>query len=120
MPPVVGPHKAGKLRIVAVTSLKRSAATPDIPAVAELPGLAGYSFTNWTGVFVAAKTPPALIERMAGEIGKVVREPAVREKLLGAGVDPLNLTTADTVKFFAREKETYARIAKARNIKADD
>lgn len=120
MPPVVGPHKAGKIRIVAVTSEKRSGATPDIPAVAELPGFAGYSFTNWTGVFMAAKTPPAVIERLTAEIGKVVREPAVREKLIAAGVDPLGLSTADAVKFFAREKATYLKLAKARNIRADD
>ena len=120
MPPVVGPHKAGKIRIVAVTSEKRSAATPDIPAMAELPGFGGYSFTNWTGVFMAAKTPPAVIERIAAEIGKVVKEPAIRDKLLAAGVEPLGLSTAEAVSFFAREKATYSKIAKARNIRADD
>jgi len=120
LPPVVGPHKAGKLRIVAVTSAKRSGALPDIPAMAELPGFAGYNFTNWTGVFMAAKTPPAVIERLAVEIGKAVHEPAVKEKLLGAGVDPLGLSTAEFVRFLAREKDTYSKIAKARNIKADD
>jgi tripartite-type tricarboxylate transporter receptor subunit TctC len=120
MPPVVGPHKAGKIHIVAVTSEKRSAATPDIPAMAELPGFSGYNFTNWTGVFMAAKTPPAVIERLAAEIGKVVKEPAVRDKLLAAGVDPLGLGTADAVKFFAREKETYSKIARLRGLKADD
>lgn len=120
MPPVVGPYKAGKVNIVAVTSEKRSGATPDIPAVAELPGFAGYSFTNWTGVFMAAKTPPAAIDRLAVEIGKAVREPAIRDKLIAAGVDPLGLTTAQFVQFLAREKDTYSKIAKARNIKADD
>ncbi len=120
MPPVVGPHKAGKIRIVAVTSEKRSAATPDIPAMAELPGFAGYSFTNWTGVFMAAKTPPAVIERLSGEIGRIVKEPAIRDKLLAAGVEPLGLSTADAVKFFAREKATYSRIAKTRNVQAND
>lgn len=120
MPPVVGPHKAGKIRIVAVTSEKRSAATPDIPAMAELPGFKGYSFTNWTGVFMAAKTPPAVIERLASEIGRIVKEPGVREKLLAAGVEPLGLPTAEAVKFFEREKATYVKIARARNIKADD
>lgn len=119
-PPVVPPHKAGKLRILAVTGARRSSALPDIPAMAELPGFADYNFTNWTGVFVPAKTPPAVIARIAAEIGKVLKEPAVRERLAGAGVDALGLSTADTVKFFAREKETYARIAKARSIKADD
>lgn len=120
MPPVVGPHKAGRIRIVAVTSEKRSGATPDIPALAELPGFEGYHFTNWTGVFMAAKTPPAAIERLTAEIANVLREPAIRERLIAAGVDPMGLSTADWMKFLAREKETYAKIAKARNIKADD
>ncbi len=120
LPPVVGPHKGGKLRILAVTSTKRSGALPDIPAMAELPGYAGYNFTNWTGIFMAAKTPPAIIERLAAEIGKAVQDPTVREKLIGAGVDPLGLGTAQWVQMLAREKETYSKIAKARNIKADD
>jgi len=120
LPPVVGPHKGGKLRILAVTSSKRSGALPDIPAMAELPGYAGYNFTNWTGVFMAAKTPPAVIERLAAEIGKAVQDPTVKEKLIGAGVDPLGLNTAEFVKFLGREKDTYSKIAKARNIKADD
>jgi tripartite-type tricarboxylate transporter receptor subunit TctC len=120
LPPVVGPHKAGKLRILAVTSTKRSGALPDIPAMAELPGFDGYNFTNWTGVFMAARSPPAVIERLAVEIGKAVREPAMREKLLAAGVDPLGLTTAQFVQFLAREKDTYSKIAKSRAIKADD
>ena len=120
LPPVVAPHKAGKIRILAVTSAKRSSALPDIPAMAELPGFAGYNFTNWTGVFMAAKTPPAVIERLAAEIGRAVQEPALKEKLLGAGVDPLGLTTPQFVQFLAREKDTYSKIAKARNIKADD
>jgi tripartite-type tricarboxylate transporter receptor subunit TctC len=120
LPPVVGPHKAGKIHILAVTSARRSGALPDIPAMAELPGFAGYNFTNWTGIFVPAKTPPAVIERLAAEIAKAVQEPAVKEKLIGAGVDPLGLSTPDFVKFLAREKDTYSKIAKARNIKADD
>jgi tripartite-type tricarboxylate transporter receptor subunit TctC len=119
-PPVIGPHKAGKLRIVAVTSAKRSPALPDIPAMAELPGFAGFNFTNWTGIFMAAKTPPAVIERLAAEIGKAVQDPAVKEKLLGAGVDPLGLSTPQWVQMLNREKATYSKIAKERSIKADD
>ena len=120
LPPVVQPHKTGKIRILAVTSTRRSGALPDIPAMAELPGFSGYNFTNWTGVFMAAKTPPAVIDRLAAEISKVVKEPAIREKLIGAGVDPLGMGPAEAAKFFAREKATYGAIAKARNIKADD
>ena len=112
-------HNQGKLRIIGVTSTKRSAALPDIPAVAELPGFAGYNFTNWTGVFVAARTPPALIERLASEIAKAVKDPGVREKLLKAGVEPLGLSTPQFAEFLKREHNTYLKIAGARNIRVD-
>ena len=120
LPPVVAPHKSGKIRILAVTSTRRSGALPDIPAMAELPGFSGYNFTNWTGVFMAAKTPQAVIDRLAAEISKVVKEPAIRDKLVAAGVEPLGLTPAEAAKFFQREKASYGKIAKARNVKADD
>ena len=119
LPPVVGPHNTGRIRIVGVTSAKRSAALPDVQAVAEIPGFAGYNFTNWTGIFMAAKTPPAAIERLAAEIGKAVRDPVVREKLIKAGVEPLGLSTPEFVKLLAREHETYSKIAKARGIKVN-
>lgn len=120
MPPVVPHAKSGKIRIVAVTSEKRSAATPEIPAMAELPGFAGYHFTNWQGVYVAAKTPPAVIERLSAEIAAAVKEPAIREKLLAAGVDPAGLSPAEFTAFLAKERATYTRVQKARNIRADD
>ena len=119
-PPVIAPHKAGKIRIVAVTSAKRSPALPDVPAMAELPGYAGYNFTNWTGVFMAAKTPGAVVDRLAAEIAKAIQDPGVREKLVTAGVDPLGLPPAQFRQFLEKEKATYAKVAKTRNIKADD
>ncbi len=120
MPPVVPHAKSGKIRIVAVTSEKRSAATPEIPAMAELPGFAGYHFTNWQGVYVAARTPPAVIERLSAEISATVKEPAIREKLLAAGVDPAGLSPSEFSAFLAKERATYTRVQKARNIRADD
>lgn len=119
LPPLVAHHNEGRVRIVGVTSAKRSAALPDVSAVAELPGFATYNFTNWTGVFMAAKTPPALIERLAAEIGKAVRDPAVRERLLKAGVDPLGISTPQFVEFLKREHNTYAKIAAERSIRVD-
>ena len=119
-PPVIAPHKSGKIHILAVTSAKRSPALPDIPAMAELPGFADYNFTNWTGVFVAAKTPRAVIDRLAAEIARAIQDPSVKEKLLTAGVDPLGLSPAQFHQFLEREKATYGKVAKARNLKADD
>lgn len=117
MPPVIGHHKSGRLKIIAVTSAKRSAATPEIPSVAELPGFAGFHFTNWQGVYAAAKTPPAVIQRIAAEIANAVRDPATRQRLLTAGVDPLGLGPTEFSAFLAREHATYSKVAKDRNIK---
>jgi tripartite-type tricarboxylate transporter receptor subunit TctC len=119
MPPVVPHAKAGKLRVLAVTGDKRSSAMPDVPAVAELAGFAGYRFTNWMGVYVPARTPPAIVERLSTEIAKIVREPAVREKLMAQGVEPIGNTTAEFAAFLASESERYGRIARERNIRAE-
>ena len=120
MPPTVPHAKSGKLRILAVTSEKRSSAMPEVPAVAELPGMKGYRFTNWMGVYVAAKTPQPIIDRLAAEIAKVVREPAIREKLLSQGVEPIGDTTAEFGAFLKSEFDTYSRIARERNIRATE
>ena len=120
LPPIVPPHKAGKIRIVAVTSAKRSAALPDVPAMAELPGYKDYNFTNWTGVFMAAKTPQTAIDRLVAEIGKALQDPGVKEKLVAAGVDTMGIPQAQFRQFLEREKATYSKVAKIRNIKADD
>ena len=120
MPPTVPHAKSGKLRILAVTSEKRSSAMPDVPAVAELPGMKGYRFTNWMGVYVPAKTPQAVIDRLAAEIAKIVREPAMREKLLSQGVEPVGDTTAEFAVFLKTEFDTYSKIAKDRNIRATE
>ena len=120
MPPTVTHAKSGKLRILAVTSEKRSSAMPDVATVAELPGMKGYRFTNWMGVYMPAKTPPAVIDRLAMEIGKVVREPAMREKLLSQGVEPVGDTTAEFAAFLKAEFDTYSKIAKDRNIRATE
>lgn len=120
MPPVIGHHKTGKLRILAVTSEKRLAATPEIPAMAELPGFKGYHFTNWQGIYVAARTPRPAIDALAAAIRAAVRDAEVSKKLVAAGVDPLGLNTAEFTAFLARERATYARVAKERSIRAED
>lgn len=116
MPPVVGVAKAGKIRIIAVTSAKRSPAMPDVPAVAETPHFAGYRFTNWMGVYVPAKTPKAVVERLAREIDKIVREPDVRKKLLAGGVEPIGDTPRQFRKFLVSERAAYQKVATERHI----
>ena len=120
IPPVVQQAKAGKLRVLAVTGERRSPALPDAPTVAELPGFAGYRFTNWMGVFLPAKTPMAIVERLNGEISRIVREPAVRDALLAQGVEPAGLSIAEFERFLDAESQRYSTIARERKIKAED
>lgn len=117
MPPVVQLAKSGKLRVLAVTSAKRSAAMPEVPAMAELPGFAGYRFTNWMGVFVPAKTPQAVIDKLAAAIAKIVREPTVKERLLSQGVEPVGSSPAEFGAFLEAERQRYTEIAKERGIR---
>ena len=120
MPPVVGHAKAGKLKVLAVTTQKRSPLMPDVPAVAELKGMADYQFTNWMGVFAPAKTPAAIVERLGAEIARMMQEPATRKRLLDAGVEPLGLQGSEFAAFLKSERQRYAQVAKERGIRFQD
>ncbi len=120
MPPGGQLAKSGKLRVLAVTSAKRSAAMPEVPAMAELPGFAGYRFTNWMGVFVPAKTPQAVIDKLAAAIAKIVREPTVKERLLSQGVEPVGSSPAEFGAFLEAERQRYTEIAKERGIRVEN
>jgi len=120
MPPTVAHVKAGKLRALAVTTAKRSSVMPDVPAVAELPGMKDYRFTNWMGVFAPARTPQAVVDRLGTEIAKIVKEPATREKLAAAGVDAMGLYGSEFAGFLSGERERYKSIAKARGIRFEE
>jgi tripartite-type tricarboxylate transporter receptor subunit TctC len=120
IPPVVQHAKTGKLRVLAVTGERRSSALPDVPAVAELPGFAGYRFTNWMGVFVAAKTPAPIVERLNMEIARIVREPATREVLAAQGVEAAGFSIAEFEAFLDSEARRYATIARERMIAVEE
>ena len=120
MPPTVAHIKGGKLRALAVTTTTRSPVFPDVPAVTELPDLKDYRFTNWMGVFAPAGTPAAIVNRLSDEIARIVKEPAVKEKLAQAGVDAMGLQQAEFQKFLASERERYTAIAKSGSIQFGD
>ncbi len=120
MPPTVPHAKSGRLRVLAVTSSERSAAMPDVPAVAELTGFTGYRFTNWMGIFVPAKTPQQAVERLARQTAQIVRETQTSEKLLSQGVKPVGNSPSEFVAFLEDERGRYSKIAKERNIHAEE
>jgi tripartite-type tricarboxylate transporter receptor subunit TctC len=120
MPPTIAHAKSGKIKILAVTSEKRSAAMPDVLAVAELPGMKGYRFTNWMGLFVPAKTPNDITNKLAAATAKIVREPAIRDKLLSQGVEPIGSTPKEFTEFLNQEYAVYSKLATERNIKMNE
>ena len=83
--PAAMPHiRSGRLRVLAVTSAKRSAALPDVPTVAEL-GYPGYEVAAWYALLAPARTPAAIVNQLSAEVAKVVSVPDTRERLLLAG-----------------------------------
>jgi len=120
MPPTVPHAKSGRLRVLAVTSSERSMAMPDVPAVAELAGFAGYRFTNWMGIFVPAKTPQQTVERLARQMAQIVRETQTSEKLLSQGINPVGNSPSEFVAFLEDERGRYSKIARERNIHAEE
>lgn len=82
------PHiQAGKLRALGVTSTGRSQALPSVPTIAE-GGLKGYDVSPWFAVFVPAKTPKPVIERLYGEITKALKLSDIQERFAAIGAEP--------------------------------
>jgi tripartite-type tricarboxylate transporter receptor subunit TctC len=93
----VGAAKSGRIRMLAVTSPKRSPALPDLPAMAEY--LPGYESTGWQGVLAPARTPRALIAKLSEEITIAMRSPDVRGKLQAMGSEPVGSTPEQFTAF---------------------
>ena len=101
--------KAGKLVALAVTSPARTPAAPDVPTVAES-GYPEFALVNWYAILAPAGTPPAVIARLNREIGAVLREPLVVERIGAAGLDVATGSPADLEALVRRDIERYRRI----------
>jgi len=116
--PVSGPLKAGTVRGLAVTSAKRHPSWPELPTFAEL-GMPDLEMPIWTGFFVPAKTPAAVIARLNREMVRAVQSPEVRERFSALGVQPEGGTPEDLARTLARDIQRWSAVAKAANIKND-
>jgi tripartite-type tricarboxylate transporter receptor subunit TctC len=110
------PHiKEGKLTALVVNTAKRAAALPDVPTVAEA-GLTNAEFPFWLGVFLPAKTPRDIAEKLNREILKALQEPKVRDKLAGLGVEPMMMSTGEFDSYVAKEIGDNAALVKAAGL----
>ena len=107
------PHvKAGKLKVLAVTGLKRSAAVPDYPTVHES-GVAGFNGNSWLGMVAPAGTPKEIVSRLSAEIAKILHSPEVRERFLAQGVEPVGSTPEQFAAFIETEMPRWASAARS-------
>jgi tripartite-type tricarboxylate transporter receptor subunit TctC len=116
---IVAPHtKTGKLRVLAVSTSKRSSLTPDVPTVAEA-GVPGYGFDISVGYLAPAGTPRMAIERLNTEINRALTQPEVRQVLETAGIPPVGGTPEEFAQAIAAEVALMAKVVKAAGTKVD-
>jgi tripartite-type tricarboxylate transporter receptor subunit TctC len=117
--PALLPHaKSGRVRALAVGTLKRSPSLPDIPTVAES-GYAGFDASLWLAVVAPAGTPAAIVERLNREIVALVATPETREAFDKAGTEPLTGSPAALAELIRDGIPKYAKVIKASGIKAE-
>jgi tripartite-type tricarboxylate transporter receptor subunit TctC len=109
---------SGKLRALAVTSSKRSAALPDVPTMAEA-GLPDVVFTTWLGFLSAAGTPPAIVATLHDATVAVLHEPDMQARLAAQGLDVVGDTPAEFAAFIAADSVAMARLVKSSGAHVD-
>jgi tripartite-type tricarboxylate transporter receptor subunit TctC len=110
--------KTGKLKALAVSTVKRSAVFPDVPTMVES-GFKGFEVDSWYAMFVPAKTPQAIIDRINKATVNVLAQPEVKEKLLGQGAEAVGDTPAQLSGVVKKEIAKWKQVVKSANIKVD-
>jgi len=110
--------KAGRLRALAVTSAKRALSLPDLPTVAES-GVPGFDVTSWNGILAPAGTPREIIGRLNAELNKILATPAMRDRMIGLGYEPVGGPPEKFGELIRAELAKWAPVVKAANIRVD-
>jgi len=112
------PHvKAGRLRALAMTSLKRSASAPDVPTVAET--LPGYQSTLWYALLAPRATPAAVLRKVHDDVVRIVKAPEMTQQLQSQGAEPVGNSPQALQKFIAAEIEQWTRLVRQAKITAE-
>ena len=110
--------KEGKLRALGVTSAQRSPAAPEIPTLAEA-GLPGFEAVSWFALFAPANTPKPIVDKLQGEVAKIIKSPEVSKKLAEIGLDPVGSTPEALATYQRSEIVKWAKVVKDSGAKAE-
>ena len=114
------PHiKAGKMKPIAVTGLKRHALLPDVPTFEEL-GYKGFTGVQWYGIVGPAKMPADIVNRLNDEINKAIATPELRQRLSGEALEPMPMEPEQFGKFMQEDIAKWAKLARERNISLEE
>jgi len=115
--PAIVPHiQSGRLRAIAIGSLKRFTAIPEVPTFDES-GLKGYEATTWFGLMAPAKTPKEIVARWNVEVGRILSAPDLKGRFLNDGLEAMGGTQEEFGRFIRAEIEKYAKVVKATGMK---
>ena len=117
-PPLMPHVKAGKLRVIAVGTPKRLASLPDVPTVAEQ-GYPGFETSQWYGLNAPAKTPPAIVKRLADEAAKAAKSPVVLQRYAADDAESIGSTPQEYADFIAKEQARWKDVIQKAGVKAD-
>jgi tripartite-type tricarboxylate transporter receptor subunit TctC len=118
--PSIAPHvKAGRLKLLGVNTLKRNAQAPNVPTIGEITGIKDYDYPPAIGVMAPAKTPKAVIDRLAGAIAKAVQHPDTVSRYTTLGIDPVGNTPAQYLAQTRVDIAKYAKAVKAAGVKVE-
>jgi len=111
--------RSGRLRALALSTLKRDSTLRDVPTIAEAIGIPDFEVSEWHGVVVPAGTPAQVIQLLNREIVKVLARPEIRERLEGAGAQAVGSTPEDMTTYIKREFARWSKLIKTVGIKVD-
>jgi tripartite-type tricarboxylate transporter receptor subunit TctC len=116
--PAVGAVKGGKIRPLAVTSLERSAAFPDVPTMNEL-GIRGFDSTAWYGILGPAGLPQEVVTKWTQALAKASADKAVMKQINDTGCDAEILSPGKTVEKIKADYEKWGKVVREANVRAD-
>jgi tripartite-type tricarboxylate transporter receptor subunit TctC len=110
--------RAGRLRALGVSTLKRSGLFPDVPTIAEA-GVPGYEVLGWNGILAPAATPAPVLQKLNQELRAILDEPAIRKQLVEQGADPMGMDTEAFARLIRDDVARWAEVLRAAGIQPD-